>query len=127
MDGATLKAFCRKTDGREELTELHDAARCPDVVNNNGFLQCRVPPAQPGYGESAGPAPGYGGPPPYREGWRQGSGDERREHCDHLRHRAYEIRERLGYNLPPYEREELERRLSDTRQEFRSSCGEWRD
>ncbi len=60
-----------------------------------------------------------------RERWGREGG--RGEQCERLRYRAREIRERLGYNLPPWERERLEHRLYETRGEFRSACGEWRD
>jgi hypothetical protein len=112
------------------LTELHQVDRCVgDIANHNGLLQCQYGQApNPGYGQAppqgpGGPPPGYG--PERREGW--GPNREREERCDRLRYRAREIRERLAYEAQPWEREGLERRLGETREEFRSDCGEWRD
>ena len=78
MQGTTLSAVCRTTDGRAVQTAL-DVGQCVgDIGNNNGQLQCNggQPPAYsgagyppsygarpgPGYGPSygAGPGPGYG-------------------------------------------------------------------
>jgi|HubBroStandDraft_6_1064221.scaffolds.fasta_scaffold142905_2 hypothetical protein len=131
LSGQTLRAHCRMDNGRDQLTELHDVGRCVgDIANHNGLLQCQYGQApNPSYGQ--GPPQGPGGSPPgygteHREGW--GPGREREERCDRLRNSAREIRERLNYGSQPWEREGLERRLSETREEFRSNdCGEWRN
>jgi len=141
MDGETLKALCRNNKGSAFVTELHHPERCAgDIANINGILQCQPSAARPGtpgpgYGPAPapgygpGPAPGYspgpGGPPPgygpeHREGWQ--------ERCEHLRHRAHEIRERLRQYLSSDERREQEHRLWETREEYRNDrCGEWHD
>ena len=81
-------------------------------------VHAQAPPGQP-YIQI--PMPGYlqAAPPPHAEhdrGWW--------EHCEHLRHQAHEIRERLDYT-PPYseERERLEHRLREVYHE-REWCGE---
>src|SRR5712691_7099161 len=79
VEGDTLVARCRTTDGREERSSLAGVNRCTgDIGNNNGVLQCggRVgsPAAQgPGYGERRGGEQGYG----ERRGGEQGYGSER--------------------------------------------------
>jgi len=124
--GTTLVAECRKRDGGKAGTGLPDALRCKgDIANNNGQLQCiaggaappsaaepptRGPappsgyaaPPQPGYSP-----PGYGGPPQ--------SGEDRRARCDELGHREGELRDRLQYAPPGPDRERIEERLRDTR------------
>jgi hypothetical protein len=54
--------------------------------------------------------------------WVAGVGPQRWEHCEHLRHREHEIRERLAY-APPYgeERGRLEYRLHEVHHE-RERC-----
>ena len=87
-----------------------------------GFLppavHAQAPPVQP-YIQM--PIPGYlqAAPPPrpeYDRGWW--------EHCEHLRHQAHEMRERLR-DTPPYneERERLEHRRREVYHE-REWCGE---
>ena len=70
MQGTTLTAVCRTTDGRGVQTAL-DVGQCVgDIGNNNGQLQCNggQPPAYsgPGYPPSYGtaPRPGYSSPGP---------------------------------------------------------------
>ncbi len=131
-DGDTLKAVCRAANGREQLTELHDVDRCVSdiTVNANGVLQCRLGRApSPGFVPAPGyapayPAPGYGAPPPPTYGGRREA--DYRAYCDRLRYRARDLRDRIAY-APPWERDRLEQRLHDTRREFRSNCGDWRD
>lgn len=64
MQGNTLTAVCRTTDGRAVQTALGVAGCVGDIGNNNGQLQCSggQPPAYsaPGYPQ----APGTGYPPP---------------------------------------------------------------
>jgi hypothetical protein len=72
------------------------------------YIQIPIPFAVPGVPQTA--------PPPRErdhEWW---------EHCEHLRHQAHEIRERLSYT-PPYseERERLEHRLREAYRE-RERC-----
>src|SRR5579884_405813 len=132
MDGDKLVAVCPNRAGGHSLTELKDPWHCADIVaGSNGLLQCQGQRGGggPGYGQA--PAPGYGPPPnsgPPRGYGEERRGDEWREHCDRLRYRARELRERLRYDLPPYERRDTERRLSEIRDRFRDDrCGDWRD
>lgn len=127
MDGNKLKALCTNRAGGHVVTELRDPERCGgDIANINGILQCQ--PAR-GYGQA--PPPGYAPPPERGPVGPPGYGERREggeEHCDRLRHRARELRERLRYDLPPDERRETEHRLWEIREEFRNSrCGDWHD
>lgn len=65
------------------------------------------PPAPPpGYGQA--PPPGYGqGPPPSRYV----------EHCEHLRHREHELRERVAYMPYGPERARLEHELREVHEQ----------
>ena len=80
----------------------------PQLGRAQGYIQLPVP-----------GIPGFSPPPPqereYR-GWR--------EHCEHLRDREHELRDRLAYT-PPYseERARLEHRLHEVHYE-REQC--WR-
>ena len=82
-------------------------------------LHAQAPPGQP-YIQVPVP-PGIPGvtPPPRRD---QGYGRERWEHCDRLRDREHELRDRLAY-VPRYgeERERLEHRLRQVHYE-REQC-----
>src|SRR4051794_14961310 len=80
VQGDSLTALCRRSDGREDRTTLSGYRRCVgDIGNINGALQCNgsggeqlrgqvmdVPRGGPGYGEQRG---GYGerGGPGYGE------------------------------------------------------------
>ncbi|MBV8889560.1 MAG: hypothetical protein JO305_07815 [Alphaproteobacteria bacterium] len=122
VEGRTLKATCRRIDGREQVSELRDVDRCVgDISNENGILTCqqRGQVQAPGYGPPPGAPVGPGGPPP-------GYGDQRRADCERLRGRAHELRERLD-SAPPWQRADLDHRLDETRDEYRRVCGEWRD
>ena len=74
------------------------------------YIQVPIP-GMPGYGQQP-----PGGTPPGRE-----RGDDR-EHCERLRDREHDIRERLAY-APPYgeERQRLEHRLREVHYE-RERC-----
>ena len=49
----------------------------------------------------------------------------RREHCDRLRGRMHELRDRMQY-APPWERERIGPRLYEIRERLRSECwGRW--
>ena len=61
-------------------------------------------------------------PPGGPGGWER----DRWQRCERLRHWAHELRERLSYNLPPWERERAERRLWEVREQLRGNCGGWR-
>ena len=92
MQGSTLSAVCRATDGRGVQTALNVANCVGDIGNNNGQLQCNggQPAAYPGRGYSEGgypgsgypassggpgyPPPGYAPPPGYGQGYGQGYG-----------------------------------------------------
>jgi CVNH domain-containing protein len=70
MQGSTLTAVCRTTDGRAVQTALGVAGCVGDIGNSNGQLQCNggQPPSYPGPGYrqapgAAYPPPGYGPPP----------------------------------------------------------------
>jgi hypothetical protein len=83
------------------------ASALPQLGHAQGYIQIPIP-GIPG----VGPAP----PPQEREyrGWR--------EHCDRLRDREHELRNRLAYT-PPYseERGKLEHRLAEVHYE-REQC-----
>src|SRR4029077_1065240 len=82
----------------------------PQLGHAQGYIQIPIP-GIPG----VGPSP----PPQEREyrGWR--------EHCEHLRDREHELRDRLAYT-PPYseERGRLEHRLREVHYEREQQC--WR-
>jgi CVNH domain len=150
MHGTTLSAVCRRANGRGEQQTALSVAHCVgDIGNNNGQLQCNggqpaspPPPRQgpgPGYG-----APGYAPPPGYGEDRRWGEGNpgpgsplppgygpdrryseaqEFQAHCDRLRGIERDLRDRLQYTPPSYERERLQNRLDEVHAE-RRQC--WR-
>ena len=82
----------------------------PQLGLAQGYIQIPIP-----------GIPGVGPPPPPPE---RGYDREWREHCEHLRDREHELRDRLAY-APPYseERERLEHRLREVHYE-REQC--WR-
>ena len=66
MEGGSLVATCRRSNGGERRTALSDARNCAGGIDNvNGELRCNraggAPP--PGYG-ATGAGPGGGTPPP---------------------------------------------------------------
>ena len=71
VQGTTLTAVCRTTDGRQVQTALDIAGCAGDIGNNDGQMQCNGghPLASPGSGYQQ--APGYGYPPP---GYQQAPG-----------------------------------------------------
>jgi hypothetical protein len=77
------------------------------------------PPGQPYIQIPIPGIPGVGPPPPPQE---RGYNRDWREHCEHLRDREHELRDRLAYT-PPYseERERLEHRLREVHYE-REQC-----
>jgi hypothetical protein len=87
------------------------ASTFPQLGHAQGYIQIPIP-GIPG----VGPPP----PPPQERGYDRGW----REHCEHLRDREHELRDRLAY-APPYseERERLEHRLREVHYE-REQC--WR-
>jgi hypothetical protein len=87
------------------------ASAFPQLGHAQGYIQIPIP-GIPG----VGPPP----PPPQERGYDRGW----REHCEHLRDREHELRDRLAY-APPYseERERLEHRLREVHYE-REQC--WR-
>jgi hypothetical protein len=134
--GTTLVAECRRVDGRKNGTGLANANRCVgDIGNNNGQLQCtyagggqspgsspvqRGEPAQggPGYG---GPGPGYGGP---GYGGPGPGYDDRRVRCERLWSEQRDLRDRLQYTGWGPDRERLEYRLRQVREDReRIGCG----
>jgi hypothetical protein len=56
MQGSTLIAVCRTTDGRDVQTALNVGSCVGDIGNNNGQLQCNG--GQPPSGYSGGGYPG---------------------------------------------------------------------
>jgi hypothetical protein len=81
-----------------------------------------LPPGQPYFQIPIPGTPGVGvGPSPPQE---RGYNREGREHCEHLRDREHELRDRLA-NTPPYsqDRARLEHRLREVHYE-REQC--WR-
>ena len=133
--GTTLIAECRKRGGGMSGTGLADAAHCKgDIANVDGQLRCTggaspraaapvlAAPPPPDYAprEPNYPAPGY---PEYREP-RDGGYGERREHCEHIRARRDELRERMEY-APGYDRERIEHRLRELHEE-EERLGCWR-
>jgi CVNH domain len=151
MQGSTLTAVCRRADGREQPTSLGVARCVGDIGNNNGQLQCNggqsaspaptprqgggpgypgpgnAPP--PGYGQDRRwggegyPGPGYAPRAGYDQDPRWSEAQEFRAHCEQLRGVEHELRDRLQYTPPSYERERLEHRLRDVHAE-REQC--WR-
>ena len=138
MHGTTLSAFCRSANGRAQQTAV-DIAHCVgDIGNNNGNLQCNggrasapLPGPAPGYAGPgyAGPgyaSPGYAGPGYGRPGYAApgyppsgypapgyGEGGDHHQHCEALRHEAYELHERLERTPYGEAREHLEHRLRE--------------
>jgi hypothetical protein len=115
--GTTLVAECATRDGRYTGTGLPNALACRgEIANIDGQLRCLAaggPP--PGYGA---PAPGYG-----RPGY--GGYDERRERCEELWRRHRELRERLEVTPWGPDRERIEYRLRETREDReRLGCSE---
>ena len=97
-----------------------------------GVGQLTVPgpgqaPPPPGYGQA--PPPGYGQAPPSGYGQAPpsgyGQGDrndhERREHCERLRDREHEIRQRLEHTAYGEDRERMEYRLREIHEQ-REQC-----
>lgn len=129
MDGRTLRATCRAGSGQQVPNELHEADNCRnDIVNENGRLVCKLgtqPPrgAAPGPGRAQQPEQPNGRNPQPSFGGGGGPGREYSERCEQLRVRYRELRDRLNFTYEPYERERLERRVGETRGEYRSSCG----
>ena len=121
VQGDTLTAVCRRVDGGEQPTALAAVNRCVgDIGNNNGNLHCNygrgAPPpwVDPRYGQA--PGPGYG------QEW-----EGRREHCEQLRGRLHEIRDRMQY-ARPWEQDRLGTQLHATRERLRHECwGHWRE
>jgi hypothetical protein len=79
------------------------------------------PPGQPYIQIPIPGIPGVAPPPPRRD--ERDYDRERWEHCERLREREHELRDRLAY-APPYseERERLEHRLREVHYE-REQCG----
>jgi hypothetical protein len=77
-----------------------------------------MPPGQPYIQIPIPGLPGVGPPPPQERGYNR----DWREHCEHLRDREHELRNRLAYT-PPYseERRRLEHRLAEVHYE-REQC-----
>ena len=72
--------------------------------------------AGPASAASAGATQVQWSGPGYGQDW-QGH----REHCDRMRYRLHEIRDRIGY-VSPWQRQELERRAFDLRERLRAEC-----
>jgi hypothetical protein len=131
--GTTLAAECRAADGKMRGTGLPNANRCVgDIGNNNGQLQCNyapgtpAAPASPPRGPAPAPgnqpgysAPGYNpppGPPPGPGYGQPGYGYEpRRAQCEELWRRTQDLRAQLQYAPWGPDRERLEYRLNETR------------
>lgn len=83
-------------------------------LSNLAYAQAQI--GVPGLGQvtigQPPPAPGYGQPPPY---------DRRAEHCEHLRYREHELRERVAYMPYGQERARIEEELRDVH-EAREHC-----
>ena len=104
MEGDTLVARCRTTDGREERSALAGVNRCVgDIGNSNGSLRCN-------FGGRAGAAAGPGPREP-------GYGSERGERCGGLRREAEELRVRLDREFNPLERARIESHLRDVHEQ----------
>lgn len=100
--GDRLSAVCRRPDGGFSRTGLRDPQRCvSDIANINGQLRCQ-------YAGGPGPGPGY----------REGPGGEFRERCEELRHEYERAREHLEHEGNPYDRERLEGRLHEIREQM---------
>ena len=83
-------------------------------------IHAQIPPPEQPYIQVPIPViPGFGPPPRQEPSYDRG----RWEHCERLRDREHDIRERLAY-APPYgeERERLEYRLREVHYE-RERCG----
>jgi len=123
VEGDRLVATCRRADGGEQRTALPDVRRCVgDIGNNNGRLQCNYasgPGPGPGYGERREGERGYGAPG-YGE---RRYGEEARERCFRLHREGEELRGRLDREWNPMERQQVEGRLREVReQEERTGC-----
>jgi hypothetical protein len=99
MEGDTLVARCRTTDGREQRSALSGVGRCAgDIGNSNGSLHCN-------FGNRAAAGPG------------QGYGSERSERCGGLRRESEELRGRLEREFNPIERQRIEGQLRGLREQ----------
>jgi hypothetical protein len=117
-----LAATCRKTDGREQRSQINGYRRCVgDIGNDNGVLRCNFP-GGPVWGQvterpGSAPAP-YGAPPP-GYGYRDQSGPSHWERCQQLDRRVDELRYRRDQTYDPEERSRIDYRLRRTRDERR--------
>ena len=139
IEHGALVATCRSEHGRMMRSSLAEVGRCiGDIGNTNGVLQCNyatgpargtaeaVPGsgrqgpgfAPPRYGEPgpgyAPPSPGYGPREDYGE---PRYGEEARERCSHLHREAERLRDRMAATYDPYERDRLEDRLRELREQ----------
>jgi hypothetical protein len=99
MERDRLIAVCRRVDGRFNRTVLDDPRRCRGIDNINGELRCA------------------GGPPVVEPRGEFRERGERRERCEELRREAGELRRRLEHEFNPFEREQVERRLREVREQ----------
>src|SRR5437588_4945165 len=105
MEPGRVVAVCRRADGGMNRTALVDPQRCRGGIDNiNGNLQCAG-------GPPPGPGPGYGERREYRER------GEVRARCEDLRREAQDLRRRLEREYNPFDRERLERRLHEVREQ----------
>jgi hypothetical protein len=115
----TLVATCRTRDGGALRTGLPGVNRCVgDVGNNNGVLQCTLGGGRQARGYAMG-GPPSGGPPPYAAPPPGGGREEARERCRHLRHEADELRDARNRTFDPGERQRIEYRLREVREQLR--------
>lgn len=125
VQGDSLTATCRRSDGREQRTTLSGVRRCVgDIGNSNGVLQCTYPGGAQARGQAVpepGPGPGYGAPrygeQPPGYGNREGYGSDRAERCRRLHYEAEELRARLDREWNPLERARTEGRLQQVREQ----------
>ena len=102
VEGDTLVARCRTSDGREERSALAGFHRCVgDIGNSNGSLRCNFGPAR---AQAAPVGPGYREP---------GYGSDRGERCGRLHRESQELRGRLDREFNPLERARIEGQLRE--------------
>jgi hypothetical protein len=108
MEPGRVVALCRRMDGRMNRTALADPQRCRGGIdNNNGNLQCA----------GGGPGPGYGERRDERDRGEVRERGEGRQRCEDLRREGADLRRRLEREYNPLDRQRLEQRLREVREQ----------
>ena len=103
MEGGSLVATCRRSNGGERRTALSDARNCAGGIDNvNGELRCNR--------AGGAPPPGYG-----TSGAGPGAGRQAGDPCEGLHREARDIRDRMAATFNPLEKAQLEGQLRELR------------